>query len=50
MKDGAYENVKDKKSKRTRLVSLFIEKNTAACFNFFGIEFIPQKVLNEIRD
>ena len=40
----------NKKSKETHWVSLFIDRNTAVCFDSFGIECIPQKVLNKIRD
>ena len=31
-------------------VSLFIDKNTAAYFDSFRIEYIPQEVLNKIKD
>ena len=30
--------------------SLFIDRSTTAYFDYFGIEYIPQKVLNKIRD
>ena len=43
-------NFDDKKSKGTYWVSLFIDGNTAVYFDSFGIEYIPQEVLNEIRD
>ena len=39
-----------KKSKGTHSVSLFIDKNTAVYFDSFGTEYIPQEVLNNIRD
>ena len=39
-------NLDDKKSKGTHLVSLFIDRNTAVYFDSFGIEYIPQVVLN----
>ena len=39
-----------KKSKRTHRISLFIDRNTAVCFDLSGIEYIPQEVLNKIRD
>ena len=39
-----------KKSKGTHWFSLFIDRNTAVHFDFFGIEYIPQEVLNKIRD
>ena len=43
IKDGAYViNVDDNKSKGTHWVSLF--------FDFFGIEYILEKVLNKIKD
>ena len=51
IKDGAYVlNVDDKNSKETHSVSLFIHKNTAVYFDSFGIEYIPQEVLNKIKD
>ena len=51
MKNGAYViNLNDKKSKGTDWVSLFIDKYTAIYFDSFGIEYIPQEVLNKIRD
>ena len=28
----------------------FIDRNLAVCFDSFGIEYIPQEVLNKIRD
>ena len=40
----------DKKSKGTHWASLLIDRNTAAYFDSFGIEYIPQEVLNKIRD
>ena len=39
-----------KKSKRTHWVSLFIDRNTAVYFDFFGIEYIPHEVLSKIKD
>ena len=51
IKDGAFViNLDDKKSKGTPWSSLFIDKNTALYFDSFGIDHIPQKVLNKIRD
>ena len=38
------------KSKGTHWVSLFIDSNTALYFDSCGIEYIPQEVLNKIRD
>ena len=32
------------------MVSLFIDRNTASYFDSFGIEYIPQEVINKIRD
>ena len=43
-------NLDDKNSKVTHWVSLFIDKNLAVYFDSFGIEYIPQEVLNKIRD
>ena len=31
-------------------ISLFIDRNTAVYFDYFGIEYIPQEVLNKIKD
>ena len=43
-------NLDDKKSKETNWISLFIDRNTALHFDSFGIEYIPQEVLNKIKD
>ena len=43
-------NLDDKKSKGTHWVLLFSDRNTALCFDSFGIEYIPQEVLNKIKD
>ena len=40
----------DEKSKGKHSVSLFIDRNTAIYFDSFGIEYIPQEVLNNIKD
>ena len=40
----------DKNSKGTHWGSLFINRNTAVYFDSFGIEYIPQEVLNKIKD
>ena len=42
-------NLNDKKSKETHWVLLFIDRNTAVCFDSFGIEYTLQEVLNKIR-
>ena len=39
-----------KNCKRTHWVSLFVNKNTALYFDSFGIECIPQDILNKIKD
>ena len=39
-------NVKE----HTHWVSLFIDRNTAVCFDSFGIEYNPQEVLNKIKN
>ena len=36
--------------KEKHWVSLFIDKNIVMYFDSFGIEYIPQEVLNKIRD
>ena len=43
-------NFDDKCSKQTHWVSLCIDRNTAVYFDSFGIEYIPQEVLNKIKD
>ena len=43
-------NLKEKKSKKTQWVSLFIDNNAVVYFDSFGIEYIPQKVLKKIKD
>ena len=43
-------NLNYKESKGTHWVSLFIDRNTAAYFDSFRTEYIPQKVLNKIKD
>ena len=51
IKDGAYViNLDDKNRKGTHCVSLFMDGNTVVYFDFFGIEFIFQEVLNKIKD
>ena len=43
-------NLDDENSKGTHWVSLFTDKNLAIYFDCFGIEYVPQEVLNKIRD
>ena len=43
-------NPDDRKSKGSHWVPLFIDRNTAVYFNSFGIEYIPQEILNKMRD
>ena len=51
VKDGAYIiNLDDKLSRGAHRVSLFIDRNTAAPFDSFGIKYIPQEVLSKIKD
>ena len=51
IKDGANViNLNDKNIKGTHWVSLFIDRKLAVYFDSFGIEYIPQEVLNKIRD
>ena len=40
-------NLDDRKSRGTRWFSLFIDRNTAAYFDSFGIEYIPQEVFKK---
>ena len=42
-------NPNDKKGKRTHWVSLLNDRNTAAYFDSFGIEYITQEVLNKSK-
>ena len=32
------------------IISLFIDRNITVYFTFFGIQYIPQEVLKEIKD
>ena len=43
-------NLNDKNSKGTYWGLLFIDRNVVLSFDSFGIEYIPQEVLNKIRD
>ena len=43
-------NLDDKNSNGTYWVSLFVDNNLAVYFDSFGIEYIPQEVLNKIKD
>ena len=38
------------KSKGTHWISLYIDRNTLAYFDSFGIEYIPQEVLSKYKD
>ena len=42
-------NLDDRKINGTYGVSLFVDRNTAIYFDSFGIEYIPQEVLNKIK-
>ena len=51
IKDRVYViNLHDNQSKGTHWVSLFIDRNTAVYFDSVGTEYIPQDVLNKIKD
>ena len=51
MKDGAYAtNLDNENRKGTHWVSLFVNKDTALYLHSFWIEYIPQEVLNKIKD
>ena len=51
IKDGAYIiNPDNKQIKGTHWVSLFIKRITTVCFDSFGIECIPQKILIKIKN
>ena len=50
IKDGACViNHGDKNSKGKHYVSLFIDRNLAVYFDSFGMEYIPQEILNKIK-
>ena len=43
IKDGTHvKNLDDKNSKGTHWILLFVDRNLAVYFDFFGIEYIPQ--------
>ena len=51
IKAGAYViSFDDKNSKRKHWVLLFFDRNLAVYFDSFGIEYIPQEVLNQVKD
>ena len=51
MKEGAYAiTLDEKKCRGTRWVLLSIDRHTTVLFNVFEIEYIPQEVLNKIKD
>ena len=51
IKDGTYViNLDDKYIKGTHWISLLIDRNFAIYFESFGLEYIPQEVLNKVRD
>ena len=43
-------NLDKKKDKETHWVSFFIDKDTSVYCDSFGIEYIPQGLLNKVRD
>ena len=43
-------NLDKKKGKETHWVSFFIDKDTFVYCDSFGIEYIPQGLLNKVRD
>ena len=51
IKDGAYAlNLVHKNSQKTHSVLEHIDRNSAVHFEFSRIEYIPQEVLNKIKD
>ena len=42
-------NLDDKQSKGTHRVLFFIDRNTAAYLDFFGVDYTPQEVLNKTK-
>ena len=50
-KDGVHViNLNDKNSKGTHWISLFFDRNLAVYFDSLSIKYVPQKILNKIRD
>ena len=43
-------NLDDKQNEGLYLVSLFIDRNTVVYFDFFRVEYVPQEVLDNIKD
>ena len=43
-------NLNGKQNNRMHWISFFIEKHTFSYFNWSGSEYIPQDVLNKIKD
>ena len=43
-------NLDNKQSKGKDWVSLFADRNTNVYLNSFGIEFVPEEVLNKIKE
>ena len=51
IKDGAYAKRLDGKPRKgTPLILWFIDRNKVVYFNFFGIEYILQEILNKMKD
>ena len=51
IKDGSHViNLDDKQCKGKHWISLFIDRHMAMYFDSFGTEYIPQEVLNKIKD
>ena len=51
IKDGAYViNLYDKQIKGKHWISLFTDRNTAVCFDSFGLEYNLEDVLRKITD
>ena len=43
-------NVDEKKRNEIHWISLFIDRNSTVCFNFFVIKYTPHKILDNIKD
>ena len=51
IKNGVYIiNLCDKQSKGMHWFSLFIDRNTAVLFDSFAIEYIPEDMLNKMKN
>ena len=50
IKDGAHLAKFQYQRKQTHWISLFVDKEIAVCFDYFGIEYNLPEILNKIKD